>query len=68
MAVKLNKAAYEKARKRLGLTHREVAEQAGVTYATLWNWLNGKRNPASTKQDALCKALDVPPAKLFKLE
>ena len=35
-----------------------LAKDAGISRATLYAWMNGKRNPTSENLDALADALD----------
>ena len=56
------------ARKRAGLTQREVAERLGVTAAAVCNYENGASFPSAEMAFALCKILNVTPREQFECE
>jgi len=48
------------ARKRAGLTQKELGERLGITYQTVAQWENDLRNPKYDTLERLADALDVP--------
>ena len=47
------------------LSARGLAEKAGINYATLIPYLNGKREPGTEALGKIAKALEVDPAELI---
>jgi transcriptional regulator with XRE-family HTH domain len=48
------------ARLKRGLSVTEVAENTGVSAASIYMWENGKTRPRDENLSALCKALKLP--------
>lgn len=53
------------ARKKAGLTQKELGEKLGVSYQTLAQWENNLRNPKYATLQRIATALDVPVQNLF---
>ena len=56
------------ARKRAGLTQKQLAEMVGTSQQTVYRWENGGRNISSVNLEKLSKALNVSIAYLMGLE
>ena len=56
------------ARKKAGLTQKELGEKLGITYQTLAQWENDLRNPKYDTLQRIAAALDVPVPELMGLE
>lgn len=54
----------QSARKKAGLTQRELGERLGITYQTVAQWENNLRNPKYNTLQRIAKALDVHPMDL----
>lgn len=50
-----------------GMTAKDVAEQAGLTLATIYNLINGKKNPQYSTIRKLAKVFDVEPGTLIDI-
>lgn len=48
-----------------GMSYRELAEQADISQAALYNILSGSANPRLSTLQLICKALDVSLGQLF---
>ena len=49
-----------------GITHRELAEQIGVTEVTLSRYLTGQRNTQLSPFMSMCRVLDISAEELFQ--
>ncbi|HEY9261517.1 helix-turn-helix transcriptional regulator [Chitinophaga sp.] len=50
-----------------GLTDKDFADLAEISYAQVWRLLDGQRNPTYSTLKAIAKALDVHPGVFFDI-